>query len=87
MHEVALRQIAEAFGALAQRKDDKISPPTWTVPVEGNSPDNARSSVVFPAPLGPTSATNCRLGKESDTARSTARPDSVTPRLFVLSRT
>ncbi len=49
-------------------------------PSDGIRPASARSSVVLPAPFGPTSATRWPADSASETSFSTTRPDSVTPR-------
>src|SRR6476620_1972838 len=47
-------------------------PPTVTLPLFGLiSPDIVLSSVVLPAPLGPSSSTSCPASSSSDTSRST----------------
>ena len=48
------------------------------IPSEGTSPASARSSVVLPAPFGPTNATRCPGDSASETSRSTRRPAKVT---------
>ena len=50
-------------------------PSRYTAPVEGGrAPETARSRVVFPAPLGPTTATSSPGGSSRVTPASTARP-------------
>ena len=55
---------------------DRAMPPVWT----GRSPATIRSSVVLPAPLGPTSATLAPSPTRNDTSAKSSRPSgSVYP--------
>ena len=57
-----------AARARASDSDDSASPPTWIAPSDGTSPASARSSVVLPAPFGPTSATRWPGDSASETS-------------------
>jgi hypothetical protein len=75
MHQMALRQVAETLRrAPAAVSDDNESPLTSTVPLDDTRPASARSRVVFPAPFGPTNATSCPEGNDSETSCRTVGP-------------
>ena len=78
VHDVALRQIGETPRAFAQGKRRQRIAADMNGAVEGTSPARARNSVVLPAPFGPTSATRCPDGSESERSFSTTRPAKTT---------
>jgi hypothetical protein len=57
VHDMALRQIAEAFCALAQRQRSQRMAADLDDRLRTGSNRQRRNSVVLPAPFGPTSAT------------------------------
>ena len=66
VHDMALGQITETPRAFAQCKRRQRFAADPMAPSEGTSPASARNSVVLPAPFGPTSATRCPDGSDSD---------------------